>query len=105
MKPLVAIIFKDIVIEMRSKESISSMLMFGILVLIIFMFAFESSGVDKAILRARRALGRVFFRRHSRAESVACHGNRQRLSSRSSARAHSAAASSIWARSQAISLS
>ena len=50
MTPLAAIVFKDIVIEMRSKESISSMLMFGILVLVIFMFAFESSGLDKSLI-------------------------------------------------------
>ena len=50
MRPVTAIIFKDIVIEMRSKESISSMLMFGILVLVIFMFAFESSGLDKTLI-------------------------------------------------------
>jgi heme exporter protein B len=50
LKPITAIVFKDIVIEMRSKESISSMLMFGILVLVIFMFAFESSGLDKALI-------------------------------------------------------
>jgi heme exporter protein B len=50
LKPLAAIVFKDIVIEMRSKESISSMLMFGILVLVIFMFAFESSGLDKSLI-------------------------------------------------------
>src|SRR2546425_6797931 len=50
MKPVTAIIFKDIVIEMRSKESISSMLMFGILVLVIFMFAFDSSSIDKAMI-------------------------------------------------------
>jgi heme exporter protein B len=50
LKPLTAIVFKDIVIEMRSKESISSMLMFGILVLVIFMFAFESSGLDKTLI-------------------------------------------------------
>src|SRR5947208_15198093 len=50
MKPVTAIIFKDIVIELRSKESISSMLMFGILVLVIFMFAFESSGLDKRMI-------------------------------------------------------
>ena len=50
MKPLAAIIFKDIVIEMRSKESISSMLMFGILVLVIFIFAFESRGIDKTMV-------------------------------------------------------
>jgi heme exporter protein B len=50
LKPLAAILFKDILIEMRSKESISSMLMFGILVLVIFMFAFDSTGVDKSVL-------------------------------------------------------
>jgi heme exporter protein B len=52
LKPLTAIVFKDIVIEMRSKESISSMLMFGILVLVIFMFAFEGSGLDKSLIGA-----------------------------------------------------
>ena len=50
MKPLTAIIIKDVVIEMRSKESISSMLMFGILVLVIFMFAFEASTIEKALI-------------------------------------------------------
>jgi heme exporter protein B len=47
MKALAAIVFKDVLIEMRSKESISSMLMFGILVLVIFTFAFEARGLDK----------------------------------------------------------
>jgi len=50
LKPFAAILFKDIVIEMRSKESIGSMLMFGILVLVIFMFAFDSTGIDKSLL-------------------------------------------------------
>jgi heme exporter protein B len=50
MKPAAAIVFKDIVIEMRSKESISSMLMFGILVLVVFIFAFESRGIDKTMV-------------------------------------------------------
>lgn len=50
MKSVAAIIFKDVVIEMRSKESISSMLMFGILVLVIFMFAFDPASVDKALI-------------------------------------------------------
>ena len=40
MKSMSAIIFKDIVIEMRNKESITSMLMFGVLVLVVFQFAF-----------------------------------------------------------------
>ena len=50
MKPLSSIIFKDIVIELRSKESISSMLLFGILVLVIFNFAFEPSGAETALI-------------------------------------------------------
>ena len=50
MKPVTAIIFKDIVIEMRSKESVSSMLMFGVLVLAIFNFAFEPSSLDRSLI-------------------------------------------------------
>src|SRR5437867_1312936 len=50
MKPVTAIIFKDILIEMRSKESVSSMLMFGVLVLTIFSFAFEPSSVDRSLI-------------------------------------------------------
>ena len=50
MRPITAILFKDVLIEMRSKESLSSMLMFGILVLVIFMFAFEASGLDKTLI-------------------------------------------------------
>jgi heme exporter protein B len=49
MKAILAIIFKDIVIELRSKESISAMLMFGILVLVIFMFAVDPS-VDRLLV-------------------------------------------------------
>jgi heme exporter protein B len=40
VKPLTAIIFKDVVVELRNKEAISSMLLFGLLVLVIFNFAF-----------------------------------------------------------------
>src|SRR6058998_379679 len=50
MSPVIAIVFKDIVIEMRSKESVSSMLMFGVLVLTIFSFAFEPSSLERALL-------------------------------------------------------
>src|SRR4029079_6525581 len=46
MKPIVAIIHKDVAIEFRNKESISSMLWFGLLVLVIFSFSFDSSGAD-----------------------------------------------------------
>lgn len=50
MSPISAIIFKDIAIEMRSKESVASMIMFAVLVLVVFNFAFESTGLDKALV-------------------------------------------------------
>src|SRR5437870_2485914 len=50
MSPVIAIVFKDIVIEMRSKESVSSMLMFGVLVLTIFSFAFEPSSIERSLI-------------------------------------------------------
>ncbi|HYR86620.1 MAG TPA: heme exporter protein CcmB [Terriglobia bacterium] len=50
MKSMSAIIFKDIVIEMRNKESITSMLMFGVLVLVVFQFAFETTNVERELL-------------------------------------------------------
>ncbi|HLH32242.1 MAG TPA: heme exporter protein CcmB [Terriglobia bacterium] len=50
MKPVSAIIFKDIAIELRSKESLASMTMFAVLVLVVFNFAFESTGLDKALV-------------------------------------------------------
>jgi heme exporter protein B len=50
MSPISAIVFKDIAIELRSKESLASMIMFGVLVLVIFNFAFESTGLDKALV-------------------------------------------------------
>jgi heme exporter protein B len=46
LKPIAAIIHKDVAIEFRNKESISSMLWFGLLVLIIFSFSFDSSGSE-----------------------------------------------------------
>ena len=50
MKGLRAIIIKDIVVELRNKESVSSMLMFGLLAIVIFNFVFQSSGVDRSFL-------------------------------------------------------
>src|SRR5262249_42318871 len=50
MKPISAIIFKDVAIELRNKESLASMIMFGLLVLVVFNFAFESTGLDKALV-------------------------------------------------------
>jgi len=52
MKPFSSIIIKDIVIELRNKESLSSMLMFGLMVLVVFNFAFAAAGVPQVELRA-----------------------------------------------------
>ena len=48
MKPALAVISKDILVEFRNKEAVGSMFLFGILVVVIFNFAFEPSGVDRA---------------------------------------------------------
>jgi hypothetical protein len=50
MKAIWAIVFKDVVVELRNKETLSAMLMFAVLILIVFNFAFESSGVDKSLI-------------------------------------------------------
>jgi heme exporter protein B len=50
MNPISAVIFKDIAVELRSKESLASMIMFAALVLVIFNFTFESTGLDKALI-------------------------------------------------------
>ena len=51
MKPVTAIVFKDIVIGLRNKESISAMLMFGVLILVTFTFAFPAGGpVDRNLI-------------------------------------------------------
>ena len=41
MKPVTAIVFKDVAIEYKNKEAFSSMLLFGLLVVVVFSFAFE----------------------------------------------------------------
>jgi heme exporter protein B len=50
MKAIWAIVFKDVIVELRNKETLSAMLMFAVLILVIFNFAFESSGVDKSLI-------------------------------------------------------
>jgi heme exporter protein B len=50
MKAISSIFFKDIVIEWRNKESISSMFMFGLLSLVIFNYAFDPSGAERGLL-------------------------------------------------------
>jgi heme exporter protein B len=50
MKPARALFIKDIVIEMRTKESVLSMMMFGLLVLVVFYFAFVPAGSERALI-------------------------------------------------------
>ena len=48
MRPLAAIVAKDIAIEYRNKEALGSMLLFGLLVVVTFSFAFE--GADRELI-------------------------------------------------------
>ena len=48
MSPIAAIVFKDIAIEYKNKEAFSSMLLFGLLVVVVFSFAFE--GAERQML-------------------------------------------------------
>lgn len=50
MKAIWHIVAKDFLIEMRNKESLSSMTMFGFLVLVVFNFAFEPAGSERALI-------------------------------------------------------
>ncbi len=49
-RQVAAIVSKDLTRELRTKENLSAMLVFSLLVLIIFNFAFELKGVDLATL-------------------------------------------------------
>src|SRR5579871_4577133 len=48
--PLTSIIFKDIAVEWRNKESFSSMWMFGVLTMAIFNYAFDPTGMDRSLI-------------------------------------------------------
>ncbi len=52
IRQVLAIIQKDIAAELRTKESLSAMIVFALLVLVIFNFAFELQGVDITVLGA-----------------------------------------------------
>ena len=39
--PVITLVLKDLLLEIRSKEAISSILLFGFLVVVIFNFAFD----------------------------------------------------------------
>lgn len=49
MRQLYAIIAKELAVEWRTKETLSAMLLFALLVLVIFNFAFELQGVDMKV--------------------------------------------------------
>ena len=48
LRKILAIVWKDIVAELRTKEMFSAMFVFAVLVIVIFNFAFELRGVDRA---------------------------------------------------------
>ncbi len=50
MNALIALIRKDIVLELRRKETVVSMMMFGLLVMVIFNFAFEPAGAERVLI-------------------------------------------------------
>ena len=50
MKQLLALVGKDVTVELRRKESVTSMMMFGVLVTVIFNFAFEPSGAQSVLV-------------------------------------------------------
>lgn len=50
IRQLYAVLAKEIAVEWRTREAVSAMLVFGLLVLVIFNFAFELSGVDITVL-------------------------------------------------------
>ncbi len=50
MKQLLALVAKDVAVELRRKESVTSMMMFGLLVTVIFNFAFEPSGAQSLFI-------------------------------------------------------
>lgn len=52
IRQVLAIVEKDIATELRTKENLSSMVVFSLLVLVIFNFAFELQGVDMTVLGA-----------------------------------------------------
>jgi hypothetical protein len=77
VKPVAAIVFKDIAIEYKNKEAFSSMLLFGLLVVVVFSFAFEGS--DRKALAPGMLWVAYSFRRNPRTEQIPQHGSRQRL--------------------------
>jgi heme exporter protein B len=50
LRQVLAIVHKDLIAELRTKESLSAMVVFSLLVLVIFNFAFELQGVDITVL-------------------------------------------------------
>jgi heme exporter protein B len=50
LRQFLAIVRKDLSVELRTKENLSAMVVFSLIVLVIFNFAFELQGVDITVL-------------------------------------------------------
>jgi len=52
LRQTIAIVHKDLVAEWRTKENLAAMIVFALIVLVIFNFAFELQGIDLSIIGA-----------------------------------------------------
>lgn len=52
LRQVIAIVRKDLAAELRTKENLSAMIVFALIVLVIFNFAFELQGVDITVVGA-----------------------------------------------------
>ena len=80
-----AVVWKDLAAELRSRELLSSMLVFALLVILIFNFALELDAEARASGHRRRAVGDLRLCRHAGAEPLDGDRERPRLPGRAAA--------------------
>ncbi len=67
-----AIFWKDVLTEFRTKDALTSMLLFGLLVILMFHFAFEPDSLETERVRPWTAVDDVPLRRIAGHESCFC---------------------------------
>ena len=65
LRAMCAVVWKDLAAEWRSRELISAMLVFALLVIFIFNFALELDPQTRATRHLRRAVGDLCLCRHA----------------------------------------
>ena len=68
---MLAILWKDLLIELRTKETLASLLLLGLLTLVVLSFAFDPTSSAARGGGTRRALGGADLRRHAGDEPLA----------------------------------